>query len=264
MKFKASLFASLFAAPLLATPVTSDNTFGIVKVESPRTATIISATWEACGGGPIKVKDVVTTTNLTQGDALYYWEGTTLKVLTLNASKQWEAPNIVGSNGDFEPGTGEGDVDYTVPRGTALVVVRSNTANPFYVYGQYSDSAVADVNIEGGRTGILACPKAADFDLNNSSSVWTIKVGDSVVGPNNGDMIRIPTTGGFFNTYTYRGGEDNQWHGTIIDPVNPKITLAGVSVDNYIDTTDCVIPAGEGFFYVNTRASGTTITISWL
>lgn len=247
MKFKASLFASLFAAPLLATTVTSANTFGIVKVDSGRTATVVAVPWVACGttttpNDPIKVVDLVTTTNLTDGDVLYYWDGKNIMHLVYDeTSSSWVSGNSATSSGEYKVGSA-GNVNATVGRDVSLMLVRQSTSNPFYVYGQVSTDATPTKTIAAGMN-LVSSPLAKDLVLNGETAGWSFS--DT---PANGDQVMIPLAGGTFKTYTYNASY-SQWIHRYWD---------GSAMQ---DDTNLTVPAGEGFWY---KHKGSGLTITWL
>lgn len=245
MKFKASLFASLFAAPLLATTVTSANTFGIVKVDSDRTATVVAVPWVACGttttpNAPIKVVDLVTTTNLTVGDVLYYWDDGNIKSFTYNGTS-WVAANSANTTEEYNVGS-LGDTDATVGRNVSLMLVRQSTSNPFYVYGQVSTDETPTKTIATGMN-LVSSPLAKDLVLNGVSAGWSFSG-----APANGDQVMIPLAGGTFKTYTYNASS-SQWIHRYWD---------GSAMQN---DTNLTVPAGEGFWY---KHKGSGLTITWL
>lgn len=233
MKLKASIFASLFVAPLLATPVTSANTFGIVKVDSGHTVTIISVPWVECGtGSAIKVVDLITKTGINDNDYLYYWDAGVLKGFYYNNSaKNWAPLNVAE-----EAGATAGDINATVTRGTAIVFVRNtSTESPFYVYGQVGTTGETST-ISNGKN-VLASPKAEALAIGGDN--WT----GNAEKVHAGDKIMIPLTGGAMKVYTAGvKGAAVTWY------------------DDKLDVTADAIPAGEGFWYIH---NGDSVTINW-
>ena len=157
MKSLAFFSCVLATGAALASAVTSETTFGVLKVASTNAQTVISVPWEAVGtsGSDIKVKDFVKTTDMTDGDELYLYDSgsQSYKMWVLDGS---ENPHWVGTTTVTKKKTnitataGDDGEDDTIARGQALIIVRANynsgttPAPAIYLYGQYNSTGVTE------------------------------------------------------------------------------------------------------------------------
>lgn len=231
---KKLLTIAAIAAASTALAVESSNTFGILRVDSSAPETVVAIPWLAAGGNAIAVKDVVKTAGLNTGDQLFYYNGD-YKLWVLNAQGQWE-----GATTAIKGPTGEtvqvpaGDAE-TLARGGAIILVRTNPAEQFYLYGQYTSDGASVTPVVNGKS-LIAPPVASNegFDLNGT---------DVMTGsPSAGDYIVVDL--GTVLTYTTTHG----W-------AQKKTTISsGVPTTNY-NTDAAVIPSGKGVWYVSTGTS---------
>lgn len=216
---------------------TVEKTVGVMKVESTADYTIVAVPWSSLGEGDIKVNELLYTGNRSEGDMLYaydkvnkdYAAGTWI----LNAAKEWEAVN--NYQGDNLVSS---DPSMTIKRGQAVWIMRVNTSEPIYLLGQVSEET-ASVDLEEGTAetpswNLVASPDAEDLD------VTTI----SVDGADN-DQIIVPTAGAPVN-YTVKGKMWGYW--------KPEKGDGGI-VRKVWTTEDIKIPAGQGFWYLNSGSS---------
>lgn len=152
----------------LASAVTSDTTFGVLKVTSTNLQTVISVPWEAVGtsGNPVKVKDFVKTSNLMpsgkrddvelqNGDKLYKYDNSTsyYSGWFLNSTNVWEGYAIAAD--EITSSSYAKADEATLARGDALILVRvptnttsgvarslAGSAGDIYLYGQYNETPV--------------------------------------------------------------------------------------------------------------------------
>ncbi len=197
--------AAVCAAGLaMATSVESPNTFGVLKIDSANAETVVSVPWEAVGSGNVKVKDFVMTSNMTAGDILYLYdsEKETYKGWMLqvqDSEKSWVGLTPVTSIGGKTVQTGSDDD--TLARGQALIICRSNTSAPIYLYGQYTTTGVS-YSMAAGKATLFAPVNTTSsaFYLNNDTS--DIPNGTMVpcvtewTNVNADDMIRLQTANG--------------------------------------------------------------------
>ena len=145
MKFSIFLSVMLVAGATLASSVESADTFGVLKITSTNTETVVSVPWEAAGGGAVKVKDFVKTTNMTAGDALYLYDASeqSYKEWVLGDSG-WVGATTVKVAG-ITAAAGSDDI---LNRGDALIIWRQNygsgdtPADSIYLYGKYNSTGV--------------------------------------------------------------------------------------------------------------------------
>lgn len=147
--------AAVASCAAFADPVTSDATFAVLKVASTNTETVVSVPWEAVGGGTVKVKDFVKTTDMTEGDVLYLYDGSSYKAWVLTGGAWTGVATVKGEGGKTITAEAGKDSD-KLARGQALIVYRqkkSDYVNPvyglgktpsgaIYLYGQYSTASV--------------------------------------------------------------------------------------------------------------------------
>jgi len=229
------------------TPPTS-NMFGWMRVDSTNAYTAVAVPWLACGGGNVKVADLVKIDNLTPGDMLFVYEGGAYKAWTLQ-SGAWTPTTTVASG--KTPAASEPAADAALARGGALWLYRQkpmtgDAPTPFYLYGQQETEPVAAPALTAGAYNLIANPNATAFDLNGNGKI---------VGATAGDVIQVPGDNGIQRIYTYK---DSAWgYDTFAQaPDLPEGVMARTRV-----TTGCTIPAGQGVWYVS---KGTTApTINW-
>lgn len=231
------------AAASTALAVESSNTFGILRVDSSAEQTIVSIPWEAAGGGSIKVKDVVKTANLTNGDQLYYYANGSYKLWVLEDGVWTGAQTVKDQDGATITADRGTDAD-VLARGGAIILVRKNpttgtpaVANPFYLYGQYTTSGSTTTCVANGYT-LLAPPSTEDTNLNNKT--WSnVNTNDNIVLAN-GTLL------------SYR---NNQW-GKLTKTINESTGVIEESVDTKVAT----IAAGEGAWYISKGSTAPSVT----
>ncbi len=247
----------------------SVNVFGILKIESATTNTMISIPWTWYSAAEtnaehIPVRKLVKTTNLTTGDMLYASvdDGSTYAAWTL-FDGVWQPCSTVKVDRN---GTGwvkvvadeeENDVDYgrtrRVARGNALWVVRRKPVDtdgrpiPFWIYGQSVTTEVA--NIVFAPTGtqtvvstMLGNPYARDVKLNALDFEGEIA---------SGDRIWFYTPQGVMKTLKYVSGKGWRMATTKLVDGSPRTVY----------TYDVTIPAGLGFWY--DRRGTTDLRVKW-
>lgn len=245
MKNLVALFCAV--STFAAFAADGEMVFGALRVDSTAAQTIVSIPWAEAGtGDPIKVKDAIKTTNLTEGDQLYYYDSTattpSYKLWVLGASG-WEGAETVLNN--ITPV--QGSDDDTLARGGALILVRQNptkkedgSANPFYLYGQYTTSDSSTTCIKNGYT-LLAPPSTSTTDLNNANIKWETPGANDNIVLQNGTLLH------------YRG---NKW-GKLTKARDEETGAISESVDAAVAT----IAAGEGAWYINNQSND--VTVKW-
>ena len=238
-----ALIASVAA---FAASVTSDNTFGVLKVSASAGQTIIPVPWEAVGGGDIVVTNYVLTTGLANNDLLYWYDA------SAGSYKVWKVADGKWATHDTQTIDASGvtpvesDLTQGFPRGGAAVLELS-AAKTVYLSGQYIGTSVTttvygladgEKALYGGKKSkstMIAPPKAKDYDLNSEVSFSSEQlVGDQIL-LNNGTSYYYGDTGSKYEWY--------------------KKTESGKSAENI------TIPAGEGAWYL--RKNDGNITLVW-
>lgn len=237
------------AAASTALAVESSNTFGILRVDSSAEQTIVSIPWEAAGGGSIKVKDVVKTANLTNGDQLYYYANGSYKLWVLEDGVWTGAQTVKDQDGATITADRGTDAD-VLARGGAIILVRKNpttgtpaVANPFYLYGQYTTSGSTTTTCVANGYTLLAPPSTDETDLNTKS--WTTP------GANDNIILQNATV------LHYRDVSGRMKWGKLKKELNPQ---TGVITET-VDPTVAKIVAGEGAWYHNNK--DVAVTVVW-
>ena len=217
---------------------TVEKTVGVMKVESNADYTIVAVPWSSLGEGDIKVNELLYTGNRSEDDMLYAYDKVNKDYAAgtwrLNANKEWEAVN--NSQGDNQ--VSSSDPGMTIKRGQAVWIKRVNASEPIYLLGQVSEEP-ASVDLEEGSAetpswNLVASPAAEELDVTTLS----------VDGAEN-DQIIVPTAGAPVN-YTVNSGTWGYWK-----PVKGDDGI----VRKVWTTEDVKVPAGQGFWYLNSGSS---------
>ena len=250
MKLKSVLCALAIAAtvPLFADQ-TSSNICGWMKVTSNLRNTIIGVPWVAVNGendAAVKVAKLVKTDNLTQGDKLYLYDAAnnTWFARTLGETG-WAADTTVTID---KAVVGTPAEDQALPRGQALILERQNVTAPFYLFGQYTTSAVASQTVQAGTAEapvmmLLANPLPAAFDLNSGK----------ITNAGETDTIVVPQNDGAQTIYSLKNGKWGYYKKVTIEKFGLTMTQ-----NQWCEAEP--LPMGTGFWYVS---RGGAATIAW-
>ena len=257
MKIAVLLSVPLISASVFAAATTqSSNTFGLLRVDSTQTQTIVCVPWVAASAADdqnIKVTDIVKTANLTIGDELYWYDQTAAKYKAWclvagqsGAAPTWEAATSVTTT---KVALDSAAAETALARGDAFVLVRQNPtvngkANPIYLLGQVAKSSEAVANVlPAGAYSLLAPPSVADgtFDMNNAT--W--------VTPDAKDAIIIPEAN---VTLSWNPAEGAKKWGTY------KMVLKNNQKQQIWNYEVAKVPAGCGAWYVSKGNSDVTVT----
>ena len=236
-----------------AKAVTSDNVFGVLRVDSAAAETIISVPWieTAASNGDIKACDLVLTSNLTEGDRLLYYTGTAAvadspaqdfrylgwTLVEEDGVKKWQSVTTVDTDADGRTRLTESAHDgaQAVPRGAALIVIRPTAhAEPIYLYGQYVPGTVG-VQVAAGSLKepaytLLAPSDPNGVDLNKPGVMTgTPDINDYIVTGDVGTMLKYSKSRGKWGVM---GDFDFEAGDYSFDPT-------------------AVIPHGQGVWYVS-------------
>ena len=227
------------------TMVSSENTIGVLKVESSAKSTVIAVPWESLAANEqdITVADLVRTATLSEGDELKVYDTATGKyrAWTLNGSKEWKPIPVVGGASSEEAG------DSTIARGSGVWLTRKDTTQPIYLVGEVAEQSttttIAGANEEKPTWNLVAAPTVESVDLNE-------KFPDA----NEGDVVLVPTDGAP-KRYTYK---DGSWgYDDYVTTVNKK----GIEVAKVVRNTNVTnVPIGTGFWYMN---AGDAKNVEW-
>lgn len=227
---KKLLTIAAIAAASTALAVESSNTFGILRVDSDQKRTVVAVPWVAPGGGNIDVANVVKTANLTNGDTLYYYDGSGFTMWELSDGAWTQAQNEQGET-----------TTQPISRGKAIVLIRSNTSVPFYLYGEHASTATTMEISPGAMSLIAPTITTASGTYTPNDATWT--------NVNDGDRIIIQTSGVNVECkYVGETWKQGQW------------SAGPFKVWEWVDMT-VTIPCGTGFWY---KSVGTTApTVDW-
>ena len=225
--------------------VKSENTIGVLKVESAAKTTVIGVPWTSLEKDEsISVNDLVRTSTLSEGDQIQVYDKTAngYRSWTIQNGK-WTADTVIGS------GAGTGDADtVTVDRGKGVLLTRSDTTKPIYLVGS-ADKQTESVSttVDAAETtskpawNLVASPKPVEVEVNDVAETT--------------DTVIVPTDTAPRN-YTYK---DGVWGYDGLDSETITNKLGIIIVKPKRVTGDTTIPAGKGFWYLNKGTSDKTI-----
>ncbi len=229
--------------------VASENTIGVLKVDTTATTTMIAVPWTslAAEDADISVANLVRTANLTEGDELHYYKDGKFKSWTLEDGA-WKSTTNVSEGGTTE---GEGADDVTVPRGGAVWLKRQNPTTPVYLVGEVTAEAASAGLEEAAEPGVDG---KQSWNMVASPSVKAIDLNEQFTEPSAKDRIIVPTDGAPKN-YTFKNGK---WGYSTTEDVYKGGVKVGVRPIRI--TTDAAIKAGTGFWYLN---AGEAKDVEW-
>ena len=258
----------------------SVNAFGVLKVLSTTTNTIVTIPWTDYSqvqknAEPIFSPKLVKPTNLTEGDTILWHRGDgTFDSWVLNGRQEWEKAVTVASV-PFGPGS---STDLTVDgvrisRGYGFWLQRQRPFEvdadgkpvldkngqkvpvPFWLFGQavtnISSAVIGGGTVENPCCTMLANPWGGKVKVNE----LTWKNVHEGTGKSDCDTLIIPN-GYNGSDYIYR--KNKQWTFSKIETYTDAKGRAR-SKTTYI--TDIEIPEGQGFWYV--RRGGGDTTLDW-
>ena len=229
--------------------IPSTNAIGIVEVASTASNTITAVPWKRLASAPgeaasdLTVSNFVAFANLSAGDAVYMLDGRAYKMWKNNGGT-WEAATTVNSPGttiSIVQNPGPPDT-VTIPCGGAVWVQRTDATKPYFLVGQYDESAFR-VTVPGSGAALIANPFPTNVTLN------AINWGTSVTN----DIIRIPRNG--LNVELSYDSASGMWGYYTVITDGTFITGAAFVPH------EASIPAGTGFIYV--RKGGEGFTFEW-
>ncbi len=243
---------TLLAYESVTNEIPSTNAIGIVEVASTATNTITAVPWKRLASAPgeasdLTVSNFVAYANLSAGDAVYMLDGRAYKMWKKKNDGTWEAATTVSGNGASISIKEAGAPDVaTIPCGGAVWVQRADTTKPYFLVGQYDESAFS-VMVPGSGAALIANPFPTNVTLNaidwgkyTSVSKDTIRIRN----PENGLYVELS----YDSTKQKWGYYTPKTNGT---------SITGVEFNSY----NATIPAGTGFIY--DRKGGEGFTFEW-
>ena len=233
--------------------VPSENTIGVMKVESQSKTTVIGVPWTSLSDdGSISVADIVRTSTLSEGDQIqvYDTEANGYRSWTLDDKGAWVADEVIGGGASTEQAQ-----TVKIDRGKGVLLTRTgDKSKPIYLVGS------ADNKDDEVSTTLEKAPDedTPAWNLVASPSVEA-KTIEQVVGENTTDSVIVPTDEGPRN-YTYKNGE---WGYDGFDGEPVEIAPGIFAVKPKRITNDKTIPAGRGFWYLNKDKDTSNKKINW-
>lgn len=241
---------TLLAYGSVTNEIPSTNAIGIVEVASTATNTITAVPWKRLASAPgeasdLTVSNFVAYANLSAGDAVYMLDGRTYKMWKKKNDGTWEAATTVSGNGASISIKEAGAPDVaTIPCGGAVWVQRADATKPYFLVGQYDESAFS-VTVPGSGAALIANPFSTNVTLN------AIDWGKYTSVSN--DTIRFIPSNGVNVELSYDSREQKWGYYT---PKTNGTSITGVEFNSY----NATIPPGTGFIYVR---KGDEFTFEW-
>lgn len=231
---KKLLFTAVSALAIAGAAVAVDSTqFGVLPVVSSASNTVVSVPWLESGTGSdnVKVADLVLTAGLSNGDELRLYDGSSYSQFWRLENNQWVAGTKVGDGGT-EP---SGNDQTTIARGKALMLIRTNPGNVFYIMGKpaaLTDAektlALASGTKDAPAYSLIAPPTVDDVDANDTSKfTWTnMKAGKDHL------YIGSLSTGSAIKDYVWSGKRWKDADGNTVVPIKSGTGFWFKSTDN--------------------------------
>lgn len=268
-QYHISLAAALLATSAAFAGATSVNTFGVLKVLSTTTNTIVTIPWTdysqvQANAAPIFSPKLVKPTNLTEGDTILWHRGDgSFDTWVLNADREWERAATVTSlpfgGGSGVNTSGEG---VRISRGYGFWLQRQRPFEikdgrkvpvPFWLFGQAvatpSTAVIGGGTVENPCCTMLANPWAGAVKLNdlpwrNVNEGTGIDTCDTLIVPNG------------FNGSDYVYRRNGKW---VFSAMETYTDAKGRVRSRTTYTEDITIPEGQGFWYVRRTPEATTL-----
>ena len=262
MKLRSLICVSAVAAASAAFALDGGNTFARLKVTSDLSNSIIAIPLAGCGetDAKIYVTNLVMTTGLANGDTLMYKDGENWYAWEIE-NDAWKSITTSTTKGGmtFTPAANATQLDC----GKACWLIRSNSSNPIYLYGQVK-AAQPSVTVAGATAAdkyaytIIAKPSEADaLDLNT----W------HPANAATGDLLLVPTSGNGMGQVTYRYNATTPAWETVSQSTTSVTNARTKAVSVVTNSTwtaissSTTIPAGKGVMYG--RKGMSSATLAW-
>ncbi len=259
MKLAKIAFACVAAVSLSAVADEFSNTVAILPVARTLTAMPLTVNFTDANGNPLSADKVVKTAGLPSDAALYVYDKTKYTKYVLSGTS-WVLANdgntyTIGANGQLVVGSGTQAEANPLARGSAVFLETPSGFNngKFYVAGTPGANTTTSIT-EGAN--LVGAPTAADFNLNAGAATFTTIANSTITNgrlAEAGDMIEVPASDtGASIRYYYNG---TKW-GKLVQ------SGSGFTMTSSFVTEGCIIPAGQGFWYVRKAGAG-PMTITW-
>lgn len=226
------------------TKVNSENTIGVLVVKDAPALSIVAVPWQSLSDdGRISVSNLVRTATLTNGDKLYAYEG---------GYRAWEL-----QNGVWEPipgygsaaGSAEADT-VKLSRGGAVWLERQDASKPIYFVGEApADAAASSALAAADERGVDG---KQSWNLVASPSVEPVNIADVLAEKGaDADRVIVPRGANAAPKNFHWSEKKKAWGYDSTEIVYGNDGKTPVGVRAVFKTDDSSIPAGTGFWYLN-------------
>ena len=225
--------------------VTSTNVIGVLAVTNAPATSIVAVPWKGTDGENISVSNLVRTATLTPGDKLQAYDTATGKYRAwqLSADKTWVPTTVVGG----EDATGADACK--VSRGEGVWLTRQDPSQPIYLVGDAGSAAAEETELEAAES-----TDKPSWNIVASPSVEPADAAALLGEGKEGDQIIVPTVGApknyYYNTTKKAWG------------YNSTEVVGDDGVRTVFKTDDTKVPAGTGFWYLNSNTNSNA-KITW-
>lgn len=254
-KMRAVLEASDESGVTAEVPV--EKTIGVMKVESDAQYTILAVPWTSLGEGAVKASELVHAASLQNGDELivYSDDGASFNKWTVK-NGAWAKSDEVELSDDGEVVENETPEPGSVglARGKGVWLKRSKPAeSPIYLIGQPSEEAVETPLAAAGE-------KNESWNLVASPSLEPVDVA-VILDANKADADRVivPRGENAAPKNFHWNAKKSKWGYDSTEIVYGKDGVTPLGVRAVFRTDDTSLPAGTGFWYLNSSKESKNI-----
>jgi hypothetical protein len=259
MKIKTVFAASLFATGVAfadSATVDAECILGVlpVAVAAGQNDIILNIPWieasQSSTGEGVAVVNLVKTANLSEGDMLFWYDGSAYQAWTIDENDAWVPTPVSKSTGIP---VAVAATTETLQRGQAIILHRldAEDAATIYIVGQYKSTSATPPTIASGASGAPVYTLIAPPNTTDPKNLKT-----AFLNPVEGDSVTFMKAGSLKSYYYKKAydGENDGWCSVSFNKATMK--------EEYTAATDdqMTIPVGTGLYYMS-RGTGTTV--SW-
>ena len=241
----AAASATLSAWGGVTTAVQSVNSFGAIKVTGAAKNLYVPVPFEGFDDKPVAASNVIHAAGLTDDTSMYVWNSeTAVYDLYVIGSDKWTAPSVTVVTGDDEFVDVQSDLAKGIAAGTGVLLERTSTSEPVYVYGQIPMSSVPSPTFDRGQTLVCIPSTNAMQAVNLNAFAWTgVKAARSNRSVTSGaDYIQFRDENNRLIKYYYL--DDGSGWG-----LQPRLAATYPSL---VADGKALVPAGTAFWYYST------------
>ena len=236
----------------LKTKVNSENTIGVLAVTNAPSLAVIAVPWQSLSDDEgISVSNLVRTATLNDGDKLYAYD---------NGYRAWELEDGVWKPIESYGSTADsaGADEIKLSRGSAVWLERQDPTQPIYFVGEApADTAATSPLTEATEEGVDG---KQSWNLVASPSVEPVDVAEVLeTSGAAADRVIVPM-GKDSVPKNFHKNKKGQWGYDSTEIVYGNDGVTPVGVRAVFNTTDTTVPAGTGFWYLN---SGDAKDVEW-